>query len=270
MPKLYVVANAIGHPDYFETNYGHLQIVHGTGTTWSNSKLTEVEVQRPIGSDYWDYREFKKPFETNDMRYQYIELSLKPTQTVKHVWSLIEQTYYSLKANGANINYNILWQNSNSFIKTLLYVIGNDENWLNKFSGSDLNSFPGWNTNVLFGAAVGNNISVGIALNLAGTAGNDIIRTGYSDDILGGAMGNDLIFSDAGNDSLFGGDGIDTLYGGLGYDSIFGGADNDLIFGGNGNDLVHGDAGNDVIMATLVTIHFLAVMETTPYLVAME
>jgi hypothetical protein len=76
MPKLYVVANAIGYPGLINTNYGHLQIVHSSGTTWDNSTLTEVEVQRPQGSDYWDYKDFEQDFSTNNMRYQYIELPL--------------------------------------------------------------------------------------------------------------------------------------------------------------------------------------------------
>ncbi|MFZ6049903.1 peroxidase family protein [Pseudomonas sp. CR3202] len=90
---------------------------------------------------------------------------------------------------------------------------------------------------------------------LGGTAGNDIIIAGDSDD--------DTVYGDAGNDRLDGGYGNDNLFGGAGDDIItdIGGDDtirgedgNDVIQAGNstiaGNNLVLGGAGKDFIITT--------------------
>ncbi|RAI66487.1 heme peroxidase [Pseudomonas fluorescens] len=67
---------------------------------------------------------------------------------------------------------------------------------------------------------------------LGGTAGNDILIAGDSDD--------DTVYGDAGND---------RLDGGYGNDNIFGGAGDDIITDIGGADVIHGDDGNDVIQA---------------------
>ncbi|KPU56028.1 hemolysin-type calcium-binding repeat family protein [Pseudomonas fluorescens] len=90
---------------------------------------------------------------------------------------------------------------------------------------------------------------------LGGTAGNDILIAGDSDD--------DTVYGDAGNDRLDGGYGNDNIFGGTGDDIItdIGGDDvirgedgNDVIQAGNstlaGNNLVLGGAGKDFIITT--------------------
>ncbi|MFS2199976.1 peroxidase family protein [Pseudomonas sp. Pseusp3] len=67
---------------------------------------------------------------------------------------------------------------------------------------------------------------------LGGTAGNDILIAGDSDD--------DTVYGDAGND---------RLDGGYGNDNLFGGAGDDIITDIGGADVIHGDDGNDVIQA---------------------
>ncbi|WP_413200005.1 hypothetical protein [Nostoc piscinale] len=76
------------------------------------------------------------------------------------------------------------------------------------------------------------------ALNLVGTAGNDV---------LSGGAANDTIRGNAGNDRITGGDGNDFLYGDSGNDRINGGRGNDSVFGGTGSDRLFGDDGNDIL-----------------------
>ena len=65
---------------------------------------------------------------------------------------------------------------------------------------------------------------------LGGTAGNDILIAGSSDD--------DTIWGDAGNDRLDGGDGNDNVFGGAGDDIITSAGGNDNLDGGDGNDVI--------------------------------
>jgi Ca2+-binding RTX toxin-like protein len=104
--------------------------------------------------------------------------------------------------------------------------------------------------------AMGIPISDGI---VSGTAGDDVIDTGYAGDpdgdfvdgndaILPGTTGNDdVIDAGGGNDTVRGGDGNDTLQGMDGDDVLEGGAGNDAVGGGNGDDVVSGDGGDDTL-----------------------
>lgn len=145
MPSLYVVANQVVGSN------GHLQIVRANGATWTGStNRVEVEVQSPaLTLGNWDYRVFGQNFSTGGASAYYAAVTLAPTQTVDYVWELLGQIHASLKLNGAEIDYNVANQNSNSFIRTLMYVIGNDLNWSAGFSSGGLTSFPGWDRNVL-------------------------------------------------------------------------------------------------------------------------
>jgi Ca2+-binding RTX toxin-like protein len=220
---------------------GHLQIVHASGPTWAGSTLTEVEVQSPglttLGN--WDYRTFGQPFGTSGQPFGYAALTLAAGQTVSHVWQLIGQIHASMRATGADLDYIALTQNNNSFIRTVLYVIGNDAAWNTQFGSVGLTSFPGWGRNVLTYAELGWSTSTGIALNLTGTAGNDIIRTGNGNDTLGGAAGRDTIIGGAGNDTINGGSDADIIRGGAG---------NDRLLGGTGLDTLHADTGRDSLI----------------------
>lgn len=227
MPSLYIVANQIAG------SIGHLQMVRANGTTWSGStEFKEVEVQAPtFVAGNWDFRTFGQPYGTSGAAAYYSTITLAASQTADYVWQLAGQIHASMKITGAELDYSG-YQNSNSFIRTLLYVIGNDENWSAKFSGVGLTSFPGWPKNVLFGAELGWTTSTGIALNLAGTAGNDIIRTGNGNDTLGGAGGNDSIRGGAGADTIHGGSGMDTLFADTGQDRLYGDGGTDFLYGG--------------------------------------
>ena len=91
---------------------------------------------------------------------------------------------------------------------------------------------------------------------LTGSAGNDTITGGYSneqifgyggDDRLNGRYGFDTIDGGAGNDWISGEYDEDHLSGGSGNDTIFGGYASDTIEGGTGNDWLDGDFDNDVV-----------------------
>ena len=96
---------------------------------------------------------------------------------------------------------------------------------------------------------------------VSGTAGDDIIDTGYTGDpdgdmvdagdaiIIGHDANDDLIEAGDGNDQIDGGLGVDTIYAGTGNDTVFGGPDTETntIFGEAGNDTVFGGQGGDTI-----------------------
>ncbi|POF39057.1 heme peroxidase [Pseudomonas laurylsulfativorans] len=84
---------------------------------------------------------------------------------------------------------------------------------------------------------------------LGGTAGNDILIAGDSDDdTVYGDAGNDRIDGGYGNDQLFGGTGDDIITDMGGDDVIHGEDGNDVIQGGNGLNLILGQAGQDFII----------------------
>ncbi|WP_044870706.1 peroxidase family protein [Pseudomonas sp. LFM046] len=84
---------------------------------------------------------------------------------------------------------------------------------------------------------------------LGGTANNDIIIAGDSDDdTVYGDGGNDRIDGGYGNDQLFGGTGDDIITDIGGDDVIHGEDGNDVIQGGNGLNLILGQAGQDFII----------------------
>ncbi|KQB17073.1 Ca2+-binding RTX toxin-like protein [Rhodobacter capsulatus] len=78
-------------------------------------------------------------------------------------------------------------------------------------------------------------------------AGNDTVLAGLGDDTVTAGSGNDSVDGGAGDDSLSGEGGADTLRGGDGNDTLDGGDDADLAVGGKGDDLLIGGLGNDTL-----------------------
>ena len=76
-------------------------------------------------------------------------------------------------------------------------------------------------------------------LTATGSAGPDVILTGY---------GNDTITALGGNDYLDGGEGNDTIDGGAGNDRLEGGAGSDTLIGGAGDDFYLVDAAGDHVV----------------------
>jgi len=113
--------------------------------------------------------------------------------------------------------------------------------WAVNVTGSAFNDviFGDGRTNVLFGGE-GND-------ELHGAGGNDRLIGGNGDDKLFGEDGNDRMFGGDGKDALNGGAGNDEMHGGAGNDGFFGGGGNDVIFGEDGDDRIYGDGGDDII-----------------------
>ncbi|MGJ8605157.1 MAG: Hint domain-containing protein [Marivita sp.] len=83
---------------------------------------------------------------------------------------------------------------------------------------------------------------------LPGTTGDDdsILSFGGDDNVLAGD-GNDTVFGGAGNDTLSGDGDNDSLYGEAGDDSLLGGSGDDAALGGDGADYLFGGSGNDTL-----------------------
>jgi len=135
-------------------------------------------------------------------------------------------------------------------------------------SGNAVLSFPNGESVTLIGVAP-EDVDDPFALNamgiplpdgtIDGTAGNDVIDTGYTGDpdgdvvdgndaILPGDSGNDdVIDAGAGNDTILAGDGDDYVEADEGDDTVYGGDGNDSIFGFEGSDTVEGGDGDDYI-----------------------
>jgi Ca2+-binding RTX toxin-like protein len=84
-------------------------------------------------------------------------------------------------------------------------------------------------------------------VNLAGSAGANLLLGGGGDDALWGEAGDDTLISGQGSDYLHGGDGRDVLAGGAGNDVLFGQEGDDDIQGGDGADQLVGGGGNDLL-----------------------
>lgn len=87
---------------------------------------------------------------------------------------------------------------------------------------------------------------------VSGTAGGDLIDTGYTGDPDGDRVDNNdatgLQGSQGHDDIIHAGSGNDTVVAGQGNDTVLGGADDDLIYGGVGNDSLKGETGNDTLI----------------------
>lgn len=262
MPQLHLAANLAQNSLIF----GHLQIVYDTG----DGSLLEAESTSP-GFPYfwgdWVYPTFARPHDTiantpgygDPQTYAIAPLELAPGQQAEDVWSLIGQIHAAFSNGGHGIDYDAD-QNSNSFAATLLWAVGIDvAPLLDAVTPPSVQSFAGVETNVLLGAKTGGFFSghdTPIPLQLTGTRGNDVIRTGIGDDSLTGGRGQDTILAGAGADSLWGGRGDDSLSGGAGSDflqgnrgadRLFGDGGDDVMLGGKDDDLLTGGAGNDLL-----------------------
>jgi len=233
---------------------GHLQIVYDDGS----GELIETEVQAPgdigIIRGNWKYI-FGDPHNEfpEGEKYAIVEVTLNEGQSAKYVWELLEQVHDSLAASTTafDIDYNTIAfppQNSNSYIKTLLDVVGISVD-LTIFADQGFSSFPGFGRNVLQNLSdISDN---GVPLSVAGTNGIDIIYGGNNADTLNGSGGSDVINGGSGEDNITGGWGHDSLNGDDGDDFIdflYGQGGNDTIYGGSGDDDLDGSSGHDILI----------------------
>ncbi len=85
------------------------------------------------------------------------------------------------------------------------------------------------------------------AINVRGSAFNDVVYGDAAANELRGEAGADQLNGAAGHDSLHGGDGNDGLWGGGGNDQLFGDAGDDVLIGDGGHDTLAGGAGSDIL-----------------------
>jgi hypothetical protein len=94
----------------------------------------------------------------------------------------------------------------------------------------------------------------GAVVNMVGTAGADVLRSGDRSDTILGLGGRDEISGGDGDDTICAGDGNDRLTGGSGKDRLFGQGGRDRLNtrdGIKGNDLAVGGSGQDTCRTDL-------------------
>jgi Ca2+-binding RTX toxin-like protein len=251
MANLFLASNKVS-----VTPFGHLQLVNIDGET-----LTELEVQPSgLASGNW-VASPAQPHNQSDFAesdYGRTEISVGPGRSVDDVWTVLQNARASLAQ--LTITYHVGaslgmggWtetgpaQNSNSYITTLLHVVGLDvEDFLGAATPSTVTGHPGVARNVLFEFldADGNAASP-IGLNLDGSNGHDILQGGNAVDNLNGRDGNDTMRGFGGDDVLYGGENDDNLSGMDGNDSLYGDNGSDVLAGGSGTNALYGGSGID-------------------------
>lgn len=78
-------------------------------------------------------------------------------------------------------------------------------------------------------------------------SGNDLVCSGFHQDLVYGDSGNDLLYSNIGRDEVHGGSGSDELRGGNEPDMLFGDSGNDIMRGAEKEDTCDGGTGVDTI-----------------------
>ena len=87
----------------------------------------------------------------------------------------------------------------------------------------------------------------GVAANVSGTPGDDVLIGTPGPDVIVAFGGADRIVSMAGRDLVCAGSGSDHVGAGSAADRVFGGAGTDRLLGRGGGDLLKGSLGNDVL-----------------------
>lgn len=87
----------------------------------------------------------------------------------------------------------------------------------------------------------------GVAVTIAGTAGNDTIAGTASRDVIATFAGDDAVVSLAGRDLICAGAGSDYVGSGAAADRVFGGAGSDRLLGRGGPDVLKGGPGPDFL-----------------------
>jgi Ca2+-binding RTX toxin-like protein len=250
---IYLGGNRVVTP--LTVQYGHLQIIY---QGW------ELEVQ--AGST-WRFRHRTVDGQTNGRdhtpgygdpnHYEQTAIDLGD-RSAADTWHLLLNAHrqYSNQF-GDSIRYLGVTQNSNSYVATLMSIIGVDVGaYLGLISLPGIpvepDPFSGIEPYIApFGGYPGSGMNVleryGPDFTLNGRASNDIIRTGSGNDSISGNGGNDEIDGGSGADTLSGGAGNDTLSGGDGNDLLFGGNSADFLQGGGDADTIHGEAGHDTL-----------------------
>ena len=151
-------------------------------------------------------------------------------------------------------------QNSNSYVNTLLWMVGLDNPSLisdaipsaatGGATGSDLNILTHGEAYSITNPGYFEHLPVDIIFEA--TNGDNVMRTGTGNDQLNGGAGDDQLSTGAGHDLLVGGIGSDILDGGDGNDTVSYSSENEATDGGTGvgreSGIVIQANGDDVIL----------------------
>lgn len=206
MSKIFVVAKE-AHTLGFETGESHTYLVYenDVGARFVTS-LTAVAPEFSPPRLVFNVQQINTPYdqaqETHDLNRVERQLDFGG-RDVNAVWSLIDQHAQEIKADKPA--YTLLTQNSNSFIASLLNVVGLDlAANLPGFNGNhptnnpQPSDYPGLYNLLNFD------------YHLVGTATSDLIRGAGGNDTLSGAGSDDTLAGQQGSDILDGGPGVDT------------------------------------------------------------
>lgn len=141
------------------------------------------------------------------------------------VWEVMKQQAANIGA--AELPYELLTQNSNSVIASVLHAVGIDVlSNIPTNTTASTTDLPGISNLLVFNT------------NLVGGGAADLIQGYRGSDILSGEAGNDTLNGGAANDTLNGGAGNDRLDAGSGIDSMIGGDGSDRYYVRNSGDVV--------------------------------
>ena len=229
----------------FETGKAHSYLVYesNSGTKFVTS-LTDVDIVIFPPSIRFDVKQINTPYAHSDEAGANLRVETRLDlngRNADDIWTII--TRHAMEIKDEAPNYDPLTQNSNSFISSLLNVVGIDfARNLPHFDGEHAtagdpprSAYPG----------IGNLLD--FDYDLAGTGHGDILRGAAGNDHLRGGGGNDAVFGRAGSDTVTGYLGRDKLYGGSGNDHLDGSFDGDAVWGQSGNDWILGGSGNDTL-----------------------
>ncbi len=177
-------------------------------------------------------------------------------------WSIMVK--YCLKIAAADVDYDVLNFNSNTFVAAMFAACGGvPEDYLPGGIDSDeAIGFDDWRDMVekvrppkdgIFRGTAADDTLVGRQFDEKFRLydGADRLRAGSGNDRVSGGDGGDRIWGEAGDDVLNGGAGNDRLWGGSGDDRIAGGDGADHLVGGRGdNDLTGGTGGDFFVFKT--------------------
>lgn len=282
MPTLQLAANLIASTSTFGLNWGHLQIVHGS---------EEIEVQAPgigdLPADIWatgsanfSFQQLRDHDNSTDFspgtgydgaKYEIVGLDVGD-RNPDEVWNLLQSINSVFFQATGSFNYS-LGQNSNSYVTTLLWMVGIDVTsyiaavtpegvngpttvatasgyvaaTFGPILGLDPNfhvNFPGLSNNLLTNGSA-------FDISLSGTTDNDFFRTGDGNDLFSGLAGDDEFHAGGGDDTFVGGTGSDIFDGESDYDiadysGSVGETDEDIVAG---IDARIGNSTNDELLS---------------------
>lgn len=171
-------------------------------------------------------------------------------------WAIMVK--YARMIDKADLTYNVVNCNSNTFIAAVVAATGVDPDGMRPPGVSRdealgytsyrkiLKAVPPPADGTVYGTEGADRVTgIQVGETIMALGGDDIVFAGDGDDRVLGGAGDDFLAGQAGDDALYGGQGNDRLFGAAGNDLLAGGPGADLLRGGPGNDTLHGGRGPD-------------------------